>query len=52
MLGCEVNKPSKILINTSNVAEYIESDLQNIEARGRERNKRKERICTRLTWAS
>ena len=32
MLGSEVYKLSKILIKTSNRAEYIESDIQNIEA--------------------
>ena len=31
-LGYEVDKLSKILIKTSNAAEYIESDVQNIEA--------------------
>ena len=32
MLGSEVNKLSKISIKTSNVVEYFESDVQNIEA--------------------
>ena len=32
LLDFEVDKPSKILIKTSNVAEYIESDIQNIDA--------------------
>ena len=32
MLGSEVDKPLKILINTSNVAEYIELDIQHIKA--------------------
>ena len=32
LLDFEVDKPSKILIKTSNVAEYIESDSQNIDA--------------------
>ena len=31
LLSFEVNKPSKILIKTSNAAKYIESDIQNIE---------------------
>ena len=31
MLGFEVDKPSKILIKTSNAAQYIEFDTQNIE---------------------
>ena len=31
-LGFEVNKPSEILIKTSNEAEYIQSDVQNIKA--------------------
>ena len=31
MLGFEVDKPSKILIKTSNTIEYIESDIQNYE---------------------
>ena len=30
LLGSEVNKPSKILIKISNVAKYIESNIQNI----------------------
>ena len=32
LLGSEVNKLSKIYIKTSNTAEYIESDVQNIKA--------------------
>ena len=28
LLGSEVDKPSKILIKTSNVAEYIELDIK------------------------
>ena len=32
LLCFEVDKPSKILIKTSNAAEYIESNIQNIEA--------------------
>ena len=32
MLGSKVNKPSKILIKTSNVVEYTELDIQTIEA--------------------
>ena len=32
LLGSKVNKPSKILIKTSNVVEYLESNIQNIEA--------------------
>ena len=32
LLGSMVDKISEILIKTSNVAEYIESDIQNIEA--------------------
>ena len=32
MLGSEVNKPSKILIKISSAVEYIESEIQNIEA--------------------
>ena len=32
MLGCEVNKPFKILIKTSNAMEYIEPYIQSIEA--------------------
>ena len=32
MSGSEVNKPSKYLTKTSNGVEYIESDIQNIEA--------------------
>ena len=32
MLGSEVDKALKILINTSNAAEYIELDIQHIEA--------------------
>ena len=32
MLGSEVYKPFKILIKTLNAMEYIESDIQNIEA--------------------
>ena len=31
-MGFEVNKPSECLIKTSNAGEYIESDVQNIEA--------------------
>ena len=31
LLGSEVDKPFKILIQTSNVAEYIELDIQNTE---------------------
>ena len=31
-MGFEVNKPLKISIKTSNVAEYIESDIQSIDA--------------------
>ena len=29
MLRSKVDKPSKILINTSNLVEYIESDIKN-----------------------
>ena len=32
LLDSEVDKPSKILIKTSSVVEYIESVTQNIEA--------------------
>ena len=32
MMGSKVDKSSKILIKTSNVVEYIELDVQNIEA--------------------
>ena len=32
VLGFEVDKPSKFFIKTSNVAEYIEWNIQNIEA--------------------
>ena len=32
LLGFEVDKPFKILIKTSNATEYIELDIQNIEA--------------------
>ena len=32
LLGSEVDKPSKILIKTSNAVEYIELDIQDIEA--------------------
>ena len=32
LLGFEVDKPSEILIKTLNAREYIESDIQNIEA--------------------
>ena len=32
MLGSEVKKPSKILTKTSNVIEYIESNIQIIKA--------------------
>ena len=32
LLGSEVDKPSNILIKISSIAEYIESDIQNIEA--------------------
>ena len=32
MLGCEVDKPLKILIKSLNVAQYIKLDIQNIEA--------------------
>ena len=32
LLGPEIDKPSKILIKISNAAEYIELDIQNIEA--------------------
>ena len=32
LLGSDVDKLSKILIKTSNAAEFIESDIQNIEA--------------------
>ena len=32
VLGFEVDKPSKILIKTLNAVEYIESDVQHIEA--------------------
>ena len=32
VLGSQVNKPSQILMKTSNVMEYIESYIQNIEA--------------------
>ena len=32
VLGYEVDKLSQILIKTLNVAEFIESDIQNIEA--------------------
>ena len=31
VLGFEIEKLSKILIKTSNIAEYIESDIQNIK---------------------
>ena len=31
-MGSEVDELSKILIKTSNTAEFIESDVQNIEA--------------------
>ena len=31
VLGSEVDKLYEILIKTSNAAEYIESDIQNIE---------------------
>ena len=31
MLGSETDKPSKILIKTSNAVKSIESDIQNIE---------------------
>ena len=31
LLSFEVNKPSKILIKTSNAKEYIDSDIQNIK---------------------
>ena len=32
LLGSEVDKPSEILIKTSNASEYSESDIQNIKA--------------------
>ena len=32
MLGSEVDKSFEILIKTSNAVEYIESDIQTIEA--------------------
>ena len=32
LMGYEVDKPSKFLTKTSNAAEYIESDIQNIKA--------------------
>ena len=32
MLGSEADKPSEFLIKTSNVAEYINLDIQNIKA--------------------
>ena len=32
VLGSKVDKPSEFLIKTLNAAEYIESDIQNIEA--------------------
>ena len=32
VLGFEVNKPSKILIKTLNVEEYIELDIQNTKS--------------------
>ena len=32
VLGSEVDKPSKISIKISNRTEYIQSDIQNIEA--------------------
>ena len=32
LLGSDVDKLSEILIKTSNVVEFIESDIQNIEA--------------------
>ena len=32
LLGSEVDKPSKILIKTSNAAKYIEPDIQNTKA--------------------
>ena len=32
LLGSKVDKLSEILIKTSNASEYIESDIQNIEA--------------------
>ena len=32
LLCSDVDKPREILIKTSNAAEYIESDIQNIEA--------------------
>ena len=32
LLGTEVDEPFKFLIKTSNTSEYIESNLQNIEA--------------------
>ena len=32
MLESKVDKPSKILIKTSNVVEYIKSDIQNNKA--------------------
>ena len=31
-MGSEIDKLSKILIKTSNAAEFIESDIQNVEA--------------------
>ena len=31
LLGSAIDKPSKILIKTSSVVEYIESHIQNIE---------------------
>ena len=34
LLGSEIDKPSKILIKTSNAVKYIELDVQNIEALG------------------
>ena len=32
LLVSKVDKPSKILIKTSNAMEYIESEIQNVEA--------------------
>ena len=31
-MGSQVDKPSEILIKTSNTTEYIESNIHNIEA--------------------